>query len=116
MPASRRPGANISLDLIIDIATAAESIDPGTSGASAVRTWLHSGSDNAFGPHFDQDGNTYFDDEDYLNQAGWDAGEFPFVDVLAPGDHNGCGCELEVEVRIEALFSAARDNRRRQAG
>lgn len=112
MPARRRPGANISLDLIIDLATAAEAIEPGTSGASPVRTWFHNtSSSNAFGPHRDLDRVTFFDDEDYFNRAGWSASDFPFVDVLAPGDHAGCDCDLEVEVRVEALFEAARNRR-----
>lgn len=112
MPANRRPGANISLDLVIDLAEAAEAVEPGTAPTSAVRTWQHSGIENAFDPHAALDGVTFIDDEAYFDIAGWDAGTFPFVTVLAPGDHDGCGCDLEVEVRIEALFQVARDNRR----
>lgn len=58
-------------------------------------TWSHGDPDRPFEPHLTLDGVSWVDTQP--EELTWDAGEFPYVDVLQPGDHEGCTCLIETE-------------------
>lgn len=101
--ARRQPGANISIELIEELTTVAEILDGDDLPLEPVRRWIHSGSDTPFEAHADLDGTVFETEEEYQFEAGWSSSDFPYVDVLAPGDHSGCGCELEVVARLDLV-------------
>lgn len=53
--------------------------------------WAAGAPDRPFEPHADLDGVDFADWGD--EQLAADPGEFPFVSVYAPGDHDGCECD-----------------------
>lgn len=58
-------------------------------------TWSVGDPDRPFEPHQNLDGVSWVDTQpDELNA---DPGEFPYVDVYQPGDHDGCQCSLDTE-------------------
>lgn len=65
-----------------------------TPGATVqVRsTWVTGDPERPFEPHQALDGLSWVDTQP--EELNWDAGEFPYVTTLEPGDHEGCQCEL----------------------
>jgi len=53
-------------------------------------TWSVGDPDRPFEPHQDLDGLSWVDTQP--PELDWDSGEFPYVNVLQPGDHSGCQC------------------------
>lgn len=60
-------------------------------------TWEVGDPLRPFEPHQDLAGTSWTGDETPPELA-WDPGEFPFVDALSPGDHDGCQCEDVIEL------------------
>lgn len=58
-------------------------------------TWGVGAPDRPFEPHQNLDGVSWVDTQP--PELDWDPAEFPFVEVLQPGDHDGCECELVEE-------------------
>ena len=65
-------------------------------------TWIHGVTPNPFEPHEDLNGVefTNWTDEILANQ-----GEWPDVDFFAPGDHDGCTCDFEINWSAPAATS-----------
>ena len=98
----RQPGAFLSAALLADLAAAAAILAQNRElPTTAQRTWIHSLNTNEFLPHLDLHEAVFVDDDDYRNQAAWSPADFPFVDVLAPGDHLGCQCEIMVILGVD---------------
>lgn len=68
--------------------------------------WSWGGADRPFEPHVDLDGTefTSFDDEALANPGDW-----PPVDYLFPGDHDGCSCSSELSIVSAESASDASD-------
>jgi hypothetical protein len=64
-----------------------------------VTTWRWGGSQRPFPPHQALDGRTWVDDAERA-QVVRNPERFPPGDGYYPGDHAGCSCSLEVELRI----------------
>jgi hypothetical protein len=74
--------------------------------------WSCGSPDRPFEPHQELDGVEFADWGD--DQLAADAGEFPYVSVYAPGDHDGCECDaapildaIEVDVPDDTEAEAA---------
>jgi hypothetical protein len=63
-------------------------------------TWIHGVTPNPFEPHEDLNGVEFanWTDEVLANQ-----GEWPDVDFFAPGDHDGCTCDFEINWAAPAV-------------
>jgi hypothetical protein len=58
-------------------------------------TWVVGDPERPFEPHQALDGVSWVGD--YPEELAADAGDWPYVDVYEPGDHDGCQCELTEE-------------------